>query len=304
MKHVFIVNPMAGRHSSYDWVRAQAEAWFPSHGEAYSILVTRAPLHAVEIAREIAHKGDPVRFYSVGGDGTLNEVMRGALGFENAEVACVPAGSGNDYIKNFGSFAEFRDIPSQSQGVAIPVDLVRCGERLSCNICSVGFDAEVAYHLGLFKRLPLFTGSTAYLASMFYCLIRKVKNHFTVQVDEQAEIQGAYTLISCPNGVCYGGGFRPLPMASVTDGKIEFLLAKSISRLRFLHLVGNYKKGTVEKIPNVVTRVPGSHIHITSDHPFAVNLDGECYTETDLTFEIMPGAGRFVLPRRVAFPRG
>lgn len=304
MKHVFIVNPMAGKHSAYDWVRSQAEAYFKAHGGDFSIFVTHAPLHATQITREIAKTGEPVRFYAVGGDGTLNEVITGAFGCENAEVAAIPAGSGDDYIKNFGSREEFLDIASQIEGLPQKVDLVRCGDRLSCNICSVGFDAEVAYRLSMFRRTPGVSGGMAYLLSMFYCLIRKVHNRFEVQVDDHAPVAGDYLLISCPNGVCYGGGFRPVPTASVTDGELDFLLAKSVSRLRFLTMVSHYRKGELEKLAKIITRYKGKRIRIRSQNSFAVNLDGEVLTTDNITFELLPRSLSFVLPRKVADPRG
>ena len=38
-----------------------------------------------------------------GGDGTLNEVANGILGVPHAAMTCVPTGTGNDFLKNFGA---------------------------------------------------------------------------------------------------------------------------------------------------------------------------------------------------------
>ena len=49
-----------------------------------------------------------MRIYACGGDGTLNEVVNGAAGFDNAAVTCVPKGTGNDFLKLFGP--RFREL--------------------------------------------------------------------------------------------------------------------------------------------------------------------------------------------------
>lgn len=50
----------------------------------------------MKYVEEIAKRGESVRFYSCGGDGTLYEVVNGAYKYPNAEVASLPLGSGND----------------------------------------------------------------------------------------------------------------------------------------------------------------------------------------------------------------
>ena len=103
---------------------------------------------------------EPVRFYACGGDGTLNEVFSGAYRYPDAQVACVPLGSGNDFVKNFGTAEEFLDLEDNIAGIAVPVDLMQVGEsQISAAICSVGLDAAVAYSIPHFRRLPLCGGT-------------------------------------------------------------------------------------------------------------------------------------------------
>ena len=52
--------------------------------------------------RASGRDGKTVRMYACGGDGTVHEAANGIAGFPNAAMTCIPAGTGNDLLKNFG----------------------------------------------------------------------------------------------------------------------------------------------------------------------------------------------------------
>ena len=102
MKHVFIINPTAGKRDATVELMEMAKGLQARHGlEVECILTTRAG-PAAEPARSIAQTGEDLRFYACGGDGTINEVANGIIGLPNAAMTCVPVGTGNDFLKNFG----------------------------------------------------------------------------------------------------------------------------------------------------------------------------------------------------------
>ena len=65
------------------------------------------------LAAQYAAGGEEVYLYACGGDGTLNEILQGTVGRPNAAIGCVPCGSGNDYVRNFGTQAQFLDLDAQ-----------------------------------------------------------------------------------------------------------------------------------------------------------------------------------------------
>lgn len=99
MKHVFIINPRAGKGKALELIRPQIEAYINEHNLDAEIHVPDSPHAAQDFIRAEASKGQPVRFYACGGDGTLFEAVNGAFGHPNAEVAVLPLGSGNDFIR-------------------------------------------------------------------------------------------------------------------------------------------------------------------------------------------------------------
>ena len=86
MKHIFIVNPAAGKSDRTAEYRKMIEAAFAPRGLSYELLVSGAPGECRTLARQAAQSGEEVRLYACGGDGTLNEVVNGVVGYDNAAV--------------------------------------------------------------------------------------------------------------------------------------------------------------------------------------------------------------------------
>ena len=168
MKHVFIINPAAGKKDATTQVAASIRAACVRRGLDYDILTTEYPRHAVELVKQkaIEYAGEPVRFYACGGDGTLNEVAAGAAGLANVSITHYPCGSGNDFIKLFGAdCTSFKDLDNLIDGKEVALDYIESDCGVCFNVFSVGVDARIADGMQKYKRIPLLHGSMAYHAS-------------------------------------------------------------------------------------------------------------------------------------------
>ena len=95
MKHLFIVNSLAGKErKKKKYFKQLMDAIDRLEGDV-EVEYTQPPEWGAEqIARAWAQRGEPVRIYACGGDGTLNEVVNGAAGYDNAGSDQCPAGDG------------------------------------------------------------------------------------------------------------------------------------------------------------------------------------------------------------------
>ena len=142
MRHLFIINPAAGKPETTWQLEEQLRGvHFP-----YETAYTRKSGDALRIARVAAETGEPVRIYACGGDGTLNEVLNGAAGFDNAAITCVPKGTGNDFLKLFGPDYRrlFYDLEALAAGPQTPFDLMDCNGKLGLDVVCGGVDARIA----------------------------------------------------------------------------------------------------------------------------------------------------------------
>ena len=242
MKHIFIINPAAGKYDHSQQFRKQIEEACGARGLAYEICVSQKPGDCRDIARKAAESGEEVRLYACGGDGTLNEVVNGVVGFPNAAITHFPGGSGNDAIKIFSETEPFFRLERLLDADEAHFDLIRCNDTYSINILSIGFDARVGTDIARFKRLPLVTGKGAYVLSILANMVHGLSAHYVVTLDEAETVDAEQTMICICNGRWYGGGFNPVPEAEPDDGLLDVLLVKKVTLLQVPGVIGGYQK--------------------------------------------------------------
>ena len=289
MKHIFIINPAAGKADSRRRVYQMAEALRQNHALDVECMLTRSPGHATALTQGIAAAGGGVRFYACGGDGTVNEVANGIAGFANAAMTVVPIGTGNDFLKNFGAdAAKFYDPENLWNGETQQLDLIDCNGRQCLTIACSGVDARIAQDVHRYSTTPLLDGKGSYIASLIVnFLFKGIGSRWTVTVGDTELPYKDFAVVAVCNGRYYGGGFMPVAEARMTDGVLNTLVVKKVSRARFLQFVGDYSKGNYSKFPGFAACYTAPVIRITSDRPDIVTcLDGECFASADVTFRV------------------
>ena len=132
MRTLFLLNPTAGKADCTRTLPQQINVAAARAGlapEEYTIQVTNHAGHARELANAAAQQarqsGEELRVFTAGGDGTFNEALTGIYGYANAAVGCLPFGSGNDFLRTFGTKEEFLDLDAQLAGGPVSIDLMQ-----------------------------------------------------------------------------------------------------------------------------------------------------------------------------------
>jgi len=300
MIHLFIINPAAGSRDRTEKYRSNITEICDKHGLDYRIHVSAAPGDCCRAAREAAETGEEYRIYACGGDGTLNEVVAGAAGYDNVSVTCYRGGSGNDFVKIFDDPDAFQDLERLLECREASFDLIRCNDDICLNICSVGLDARIGTDVSKYKRLPLLSGFRAYVVSTVVNVIRGISEHYVVEVEGQ-RIDAEHTMICACNGRYYGGGFNPVPEADPCDGWMDVLLVKKVSRLQVPGVVGKYKNGRYAELPHLVQHFRTRELKILCDKPTPINLDGEERTAQQVHICMAREKIRFFYPKDLSY---
>ena len=300
MKHLFILNPIAGGGRRIAGARAEIEQVMGNQAEPWELYETRGPEDAIRKVREAADEhSSPLRVYACGGDGTLNECINAAVGQPHVAVTHFPAGTGNDFIKSFSRGKEhFFQLERLLDAQEMAMDVIDAGGRYGINICSVGFDARIGGDVHKYSTWLLVGGKGAYLVSLLTNTIKGIAQELEVEVGGRIH-RRKYTLICLCNGHSYGGVFTPVPEAKPCDGRLEVLLVNKVSRLTVAQLVRKYAQGRFRELPRVITHIQESPVTIRADREFAVNVDGEILRRREVTFTLLPGAVKFFAPKSV-----
>ena len=298
MKHLFLINPAAGKRGSTDALCRQIVDTFTALGLAYEIFLAAAPRDCEARARAAAESGEPVRLYACGGDGTLNEVVNGAAGYDNAAVTNVPKGTGNDFIKLFGPTyrSAFSDLAALAAGPQSAFDLMDCNGRLGIDVCCAGVDARIAADVHKYKSIPLLNGMAAYSLSLIVNVLFKGLSRPTRILAGDTVLDGESTIICICNGRHYGGGFMPVGDAQPDDGILDMLVVPKVGRLTFFRLLGAYAKGRYREHSEVLAHFHGQSFAFSSPQELTAVVDGEVIHAKDFHVSLSPKKVWFFYP--------
>lgn len=300
MKHYFLINPVAGKGQFQKRLSQQIIQVCRRFVLDYEIYETTGPGDAIRYVKKACqNQRSPVRFYACGGDGTFQETVVGTLGFSHAEATVIPCGSGNDFVRSFPVPGDFSILEQQVNGTTIPCDLLQVNDRFAVNLCNVGFDADIAYHMDKFKKIPFIGGSSAYNLSLVFNLLKRLGKRLKIQIDEDLPFETNSLLAAAANGRFYGGGYEAAPLASLSDGIIDFCRVDKISRFKIAGFVRFYKHGQHLETPGlrqVVHYDKCRSLRIQSQKLLRFVLDGETYTSSDVTIRVLPNAFTLSVP--------
>jgi len=251
-------------------------------------------LHQYTIAKTVFIQDWPVSFegfsdiYLVGGDGTLNYFINHYPDI-TLPLVIFKGGTGNDF--HWLLYGEV-DLATQLKKVlelpARPVDCGICNNRLFINGVGAGFEGAVAKALSSKKKLP---GKTSYLLTILQKIFSYRSKHFTIMADN-AVITGKKLLVDISNGRRAGGGFHVAPEARADDGKLDLVVAVSMSFLRRLVYLPVIEKGKHLGL-SVITHLPVKSVRIQSLELIQFHLDGEYGEAVELEITIRERAFLF-----------
>lgn len=303
MKHIFVINPCAGKYDSTAEITKKVETYASEHPDFdYRIYVTQSAGDATEFVKRWCdhHIDQPVRFYACGGDGTLNEVVTGLIDYPFAEVTVVASGSGNDYIKYYSTHEAFNDIARLVEGETHKVDVMKVNERYSINVCNFGFDAMVCKIGNDVRRKPIIGGKHSYTTGIIKSIFTSRTNYVRMSVDGEPFFDGNMLLTTLSNGRFNGGCYMCAPLSKNDDGLLEVNLFKPMSLFKFASLIDDYSKGTHINRPEVKRLMKyrqGATVEIASNEPFWLVIDGEMMHSNHYRVQNLKHAVTFVSPK-------
>ncbi len=301
MKHIFIVNPVSGKGNTKEIIRSEIHKIEDSFD--IDVYDTKGVGDSERFIKSyLSEHNERTRFYACGGDGTVNEVVNGVAQFDHGSFAVYPCGSGNDFVKSFGTKEDFLDIAALVESSEIPIDIMKVNERYCINVCHFGFDTYVARKMNEIRSKPIIGGKNAYTTGVALGLLHAMKNNATIFCDGEKMNNGTFLLCTIGNGQYVGGKYKCAPRAVLNDGMLEVCLVDPVSRFTFVKLVNSYADGKHLDDPRFNTFLHYkrcNHIEIYGDEGFEVSLDGEVTPAPHAKIDVIPGGINMALPEKL-----
>jgi YegS/Rv2252/BmrU family lipid kinase len=280
-KYKLIANPHAGRGRGRR-ILTEVVRLFKARGIHYDLEMTAGPGDAENSAALACADNEFSAVISIGGDGTLNEIIQKAV-FTGKPLGVVPAGSGNDFAKVLNTPKKLDDILDMIlAGRTKVIDAGRMNTRFFANNVGIGFDAAVNYNTR--KVTWVKSGIAVYLSAMIMTLNQYRPLPMKITIGDEIFDQSMF-LVSIGNGTTCGGGFRLTPHAKIDDHLLDITMVNPLSLPQLFRHLPKVFQGTIDRTHHAITR-RAERLTVKSIHPLPLHVDGEIYALEGNTCEI------------------
>lgn len=284
----------------------------------YKVEYTGGADNAEAIALKSCNRGFR-KFVSVGGDGTVHDVLNGicryvfgkessGISLSDFTVAVLPVGSGNDWVKSAGVPKNlYRAISLIAEGCSSRQDVVRVSvidngfssdpsvdgevmrESYMANIGGIGLDARVCEIVNRRKEQG-HRGKKLYVSALFYCIRHRVPIRARVFCDGVEVFDGRYLSMAFGIGKYSGGGMRQTPLAVMDDGLLDVTIIPDISLWTIAMKVPRLFTGTFHKVKILTQARCREVVVLPYDQVDAepVEVDGEVIGRVPVRMTVLP----------------
>ncbi len=303
-----IINPEAGsKKTQADW--PGIKKILESYDFDMECVITEYQYHATELVKNAIQDLEFSNIISVGGDGTLNEVINGVFQQDRLKptditVGVISVGTGNDWIRMYNIPTDYNEqvkVIMKNNTFLHDVGKVSYLQddkekvHYFVNIAGMGFDAYVAKKTNIAKQKGA-GGAFTYLLNLITCLFQFTYNYIEIDKGDERIFSGNVFTMSI--GICkYNGkGMMQLPFAIPDDGLFDVTVIRKATRWKIVKNIKNLYDGSFINMKEVET-FTGEQFTITAKPQKSVFLetDGETLGHSPLFFKILPLAAKFII---------
>lgn len=236
-KLLLIVNPCAGQKRANRYLVEILGLFSANHYQSM-VFVTSAAGQAVDYVCDHCEQVDLV--VCIGGDGTLNEVIRGLLKAGSKKpIGYIPAGSTNDFASSIGLSKDVmtaaRDV---MDGTPHLLDAGAFNERTFSYVASFGAFTNTSYSTP--QSLKNMLGHLAYILEGIKETPRIRPVHLRVETEAGEAFEDDYIFGAVSNSTSIAGILEISPdLVSMNDGLFEIMLIKSPANALQLYQIIN-----------------------------------------------------------------
>ena len=264
MDELFIINPISGNGR-----KKKIERMLRSKGcrIAYTQYAGHAEILAAEASESVV--------VAVGGDGTVNEVARGALA-GGKSLGIIPCGSGDGLALHLGISRNPRKaLQTILAGRTVPLDcpVMTCGNERKrfFSVCGVGLDALVSWRFAQSHSRGLWT----YVREAFRAWKGFQCEEYVIKVDGK-ELRRKAVLVTVANSNQWGNQARIAPHADSGDSLLDITVIHPFSSLQIPSLALRLMTGRIDG-SRFAECLRGSSIRIERTSNGPAHFDGDCF---------------------------
>jgi YegS/Rv2252/BmrU family lipid kinase len=302
-KWYVIVNPTSGNGISKRlWPKIEKELL--TQNFEFKAAFTAHEEHSKELVQNALNQGFK-KFISVGGDGSLHNIVNGifntpTIDYKTIKLGVIPIGTGNDWVRNYNIPINYRKaikiIKAEHcyrQDIG-KISLLNSNTSIYFNnIAGIGFDGHVVNKVHKYKHL----GFLAYITGALLSLIGFKRTKLEIKFDEEI-ISGKSLMLLIGIGKYSGGGMQLTENVKSNDGLFDISYIKNVSLWYLIKHIGKVFNGKVTQLPIVKSyKTTGIKVSFNTKEEIYLQADGELLKTDCFTAAVLPRALQFIVPK-------
>lgn len=275
--YLFIINPAAGKGTGTEVIPV-----IKNEFKDYDITIKISNrINGVTelVSNELRNENYEV-IVSVGGDGTLTELVNGIID-KDIIIGILPIGSGNDFAKTLKLPKNIHEnIEKLKEKNFVYLYNGKANDIRFINVFGMGIDTEILRSREESKKND---GLVSYLFSTIRALLTYKPKKYKIILDDQIIEEEIY-MIGVGNGKYIGDGMKITPNADIYSKKFEICIIPKIKKWKLLMALPTIYRGqhgSVEGIEFYKSR----KVEIFYSGNDYMNLDGNLYQGNQVVLE-------------------
>ena len=292
-----IINPNAGNgKGEKDWNKISS--FLTKEHLSFKTEFTERKGHAINLTLQAISAGFR-KIITVGGDGTLNEVVNGVFTNNycspiNIALSLIPVGTGNDWGRMFGIPLDYEKavrIVSENKTLLHDVGMISYyngtekKNRYFINIAGLGFESVVVRKTN-YQKDKGHGGKLIYFYNLLTSLLSYKNTKAEIIIDGK-KIDANVFSVNVGNGRYCGGGMRQTPDALPYDGLLDMTIINGMGKFEIIRNLKILYDGSILSHPKI-DGYRCKNIKISSDSIMYTEADGESLGHTPVEFSIIP----------------
>jgi len=294
---IYFINPVSGTGNKEKLLRLIREQT-AAQNISFEILYTNVQGDYYFLREKIGQE-NVTDIVVCGGDGTISQIA-GSLIDEAVNIGIIPMGSGNGLALGAGiPLNPAKALELVFNGKALYIDAFYINSTFSCMLCGLGFDAQVAHNFAHQRKRGLMTYVQQTVAHFF-----AAKPYAFDIVNQGKSFHANAYFISIANSNQFGNRFTIAPRASLSDGLLDVVVVKKMSKLKLLwEVVKQIRRGQVEDYSELsvqhrdVLYFQTPRLIINNLEGAPLHIDGDpATTARKFSIQVLPQAFKLIQP--------
>ena len=294
-----IANPGAGDVSDAGNKLKLVVSYLEENGLKADVALAKPKEKATPIARQAVKDGYKM-VIAMGGDGTIEAVMRGMIG-SKVRLGIIPSGTENNIARSLGVSRDLDEACAliiSNETAKVDMGLVKTSKGkkfVFFEMATVGLSASIFPDM---SRATIGKLSRVKAAAMTF-IHQQERPQFFLTLNDESKIEVETMVVMVSNTPVFGKNFKVAPDASVQDGLLDISVYPDFSKTELLGYYAAVMDGGYSGDGNV-QHYQARKIKVKTSPRLDVMADGKSLGKGTITIKVLPGAVRVITTGKIA----